>query len=216
MVVFSVVAGFPSDPSLAPGGPGNPGLGVSAFTVYPFSRGHVHITGPELEDPLDFETGFFDGDGGTLDVKKHVWAYKKQREITRRMPSYRGEVAACHPPFAPDSKAAITTTKLDGPLPADIPDIAYTPEDDAVLEKWLRANVSTTWHSLGTCKMAPREQNGVVDASLGVYGVEGLKIADMSVVPKNVAANTNNTALAIGEKAADIFIKELGHGQASA
>ncbi|KAL2192960.1 GMC oxidoreductase-domain-containing protein [Corynascus similis CBS 632.67] len=211
MVIFTALGGFPGNPSLAPGGPGNPGLAVTTFTVYPFSRGHIHITGPQLEDPLDFDTGFFDDDGG-LDIKKHIWAYKKQREIMRRMLSYRGEVAACHPPFAPDSKAAIS--QVDGPLPVDVPDIEYTPEDDAVLEKWLRANVSTTWHSLGTCKMAPREQNGVVDASLNVYGVKGLKIADMSVVPKNVAANTNNTALAIGEKAGDIFIKELGQALA--
>jgi choline dehydrogenase-like flavoprotein len=45
---------------------------------------------------------------------------------------------------------------------------------------------------------------------LNVYGVEGLKLADLSVVPSNVAANTNYTAMVVGEKAADIVIKELG------
>ncbi|KAI1114997.1 glucose-methanol-choline oxidoreductase [Nemania sp. NC0429] len=60
--------------------------------------------------------------------------------------------------------------------------------------------------------MAAREDFGVVDASLSVFGVEGLKIADLSIVPKSMATNTNNTALAVGEKAADIFIKELGLG----
>ncbi len=53
---------------------------------------------------------------------------------------------------------------------------------------------------------------GVVDATLSVYGVRGLKVADLSIAPRNVAANTNNTAMAVGEKAADIFIKELGFG----
>ncbi|GAB1312794.1 Glucose-methanol-choline oxidoreductase N-terminal domain-containing protein [Madurella fahalii] len=207
MVIFTVVGGFPGDPSLATGGPG---LAISTFTAYPFSQGHIHITGPQLEDPLDFETGFF-ADPGGLDIKKHVWTYKKQREVMRRMPSYRGEMAACHPPFAPGSGAA-SISLADGPLPADAPDIEYSAEDDAVIEKWLRENVSTTWHSLGTCKMLPRDQNGVVDANLGVYGAERLKIADMSIVPRNVAANTNSTALAIGEKAADIFIKELRMG----
>ena len=85
-------------------------------------------------------------------------------------------------------------------------------EDDAVLEQWLRENLNTTWHSLGTCKMAPREDFGVVDASLGVHGIANLKIADLSIAPENVGANTNNTALMIGEKAADIFIRELGLG----
>ena len=57
--------------------------------------------------------------------------------------------------------------------------------------------------------MGARSEDAVVDATLSVYGVEGLKVADMSIPPLNVAANTMNTAVAIGEKAADIFIKEL-------
>lgn len=92
----------------------------------------------------------------------------------------------------------------------DVKDIKYTAEDDAIIEEWIREHVDTTWHSLGTCKMASWEAFGVVDASLGVYGVDGLKIADLSIPPSNVGANTNNTAMVIGERAADIFIKELG------
>lgn len=49
-----------------------------------------------------------------------------------------------------------------------------------------------------------------MDSTLSVYGIKGLKLADLSVPPENVGANTNNTALMIGEKAADIFIQELG------
>jgi choline dehydrogenase-like flavoprotein len=50
---------------------------------------------------------------------------------------------------------------------------------------------------------------GVVDENLSVYGVKGLKVADLSIVPKNVAGNTMSTTLMIGERAADIFIREL-------
>jgi len=46
--------------------------------------------------------------------------------------------------------------------------------------------------------MKPRSQNGVVDSKLNVYGVEGLKVVDLSVAPSNVGANTYNTALVIG------------------
>ncbi|KAI7787149.1 alcohol oxidase [Diaporthe eres] len=194
------------DPRLATG---DPCLAVTAFTVYPLSRGHIDITGPDLGDPLDFEHGFFT-DAGDIDLKKHIWSYNKQREVIRRSPSYRGEMAHSHPPFAPGSEAA--NVELDGPLPAGVPDIEYFADDDAVLEKWLRNNVGTTWHALGTCKMLPRDQNGVVDGSLSVYGFEGLKIADLSIVPRNVAANTENTALPVGKRAADISIKELGLG----
>ncbi|KAK6075269.1 putative alcohol dehydrogenase [Seiridium cupressi] len=65
-------------------------------------------------------------------------------------------------------------------------------------------------HSMGTNKIAPRENGGVVDLNLGVYGLEALKVADLSIAPANITANTADTAFAIGEKAADILIKELG------
>jgi alcohol oxidase len=58
--------------------------------------------------------------------------------------------------------------------------------------------------------MKPRDQGGVVDPQLNVYGVKNLKVADMSIVPLNVGANTYNTAIIIGEKAAMIIVEELG------
>lgn len=61
-------------------------VSVAPYTAYPYSRGYVHITGPELDDPLDFDVGFF-SDKNNLDIKKQVWAYKKGREIMRRTSS---------------------------------------------------------------------------------------------------------------------------------
>lgn len=58
--------------------------------------------------------------------------------------------------------------------------------------------------------MKPRSQSGVVDSRLNVYGVQNLKVADMSIAPSNVGANTYNSALIIGEKAAIIIAEELG------
>ena len=58
--------------------------------------------------------------------------------------------------------------------------------------------------------MKPRERGGVVDPRLNVYGVQGLKVADLSIGPSNVAANTYSTALLIGEKAAMMIAEELG------
>lgn len=182
---------------------------TGTYTAYPYSRGHMHITGPAHDDPLDFDVGFFT-DENDIDLKKQIWAYKKQREILRRTDFYRGELAAGHPKFAEGSAVAVAET-VDAPL-KDVKDLVYSKEDDVAIEEWLRGNVNTTWHSLGTCKMAPREDDGVVDASLNVYGVKGLKIADLSIPPENVGANTNNTALVIGEKAADIIIAELQGG----
>ncbi|KAI8959823.1 putative alcohol oxidase [Daldinia sp. FL1419] len=206
LALMGLVSGFVGDPSSVPVGQYTT---LTAFTVYPYSRGYVHITGPGVDDPVDFKTGFFD-DHNDIDIQKHIWIYKKQREILRRTHMYQGEVATAHPPFAPDSEAACVV--LPGSPLANVQDIKYTPADDAVLEKWLRGNVSTTWHSLGTCSMAPLEKGGVVDANLSVYGVKGLKVADLSIPPTNVAANTADTAYAVGEKAAEIFIEELNLG----
>jgi alcohol oxidase len=58
--------------------------------------------------------------------------------------------------------------------------------------------------------MAPQKDGGVVDKNLNVYGVGRLKVADLSIAPENVGANTNNTALMIGEMSAMIVGKELG------
>jgi alcohol oxidase len=58
--------------------------------------------------------------------------------------------------------------------------------------------------------MKPRERGGVVDPRLNVYGVQRLKVADLSIGPSNVSANTYSTALVIGEKAAVLIAEELG------
>ncbi|KAJ0328623.1 hypothetical protein COL5a_004938 [Colletotrichum fioriniae] len=180
---------------------------VANYTAYPYSRGSIHITGPALTDPLDFETGFF-SDPDDLDLKKQIWAYKHSREVARRTALYRGEVAGGHPAFAADSKAALVDS-VSADAYKNVKPIEYSKEDDKAIEQFLRENINTTWHSLGTTKMAPRDDGGVVDSSLSVYGVEGLKVVDLSIVPENVGANTNNTAFVVGEKAADIIAKDL-------
>ncbi|KAI0398755.1 alcohol oxidase [Xylaria palmicola] len=206
LMIITLVNCFPGEHTGIP--PGQY-FGISTFTAYPFSKGRIHITGPALTDPPDFDTGFFSDERG-LDLMMHRWAYKKQREIVRRMSLFRGELPSSHPPFPPESAAACVS--LDGPL-THVQDIEYSAEDDAIIDQFAREHVGSPWHSLGTCKMAPRDEHGVVDRNLSVYGVQGLKIADLSIAPKNVAANTQNTALAIGERAADIFIRELGLGK---
>jgi choline dehydrogenase-like flavoprotein len=206
LLFFTLVETLLGDPSAVP-----PGQYVSPaiYTAYPYSRGHVHITGPSLSDPLDFNLGIFTDDGD-VDLKMQVWGYKKHREIMRRTAFYRGEVAASHPKFPPGSKAACVEIGDDHDPDKIVEDIEYSAEDDKAIEQALRETVGTCWHSLGTVKMAPYEKNGGLDAALNVYGVAGLKVVDLSIVPKNVAANTCNTAYMVGEKGADIIMRELG------
>ena len=186
---------------------------VAMYTAYPYSRGHVHITGLETTDRVDFDVGFLN-DPHDLDLKKHVWGYKKSREIMRRTKMHVGEVAHIQPRFPKGSKAAVALQREDAEDEVK-ENIEYTPQDDAAIEQFIRETVATTWHSLGTARMAPREKLGVVDETCSVYGVKGLKVADLSIVPRNIGANTNNTALMIGEKVADFVIQELGLGAAA-
>ncbi|KAF8686301.1 GMC oxidoreductase [Rhizoctonia solani] len=167
---------------------------------------HVYITSTDPYTAPDFETGFLDKQA---DVDVQIWAYKQAREIARRLPQYRGEFAPLHPKFPEDSAARCV--KLDGPPDVDnVKDIVYTPEDNKAIEAYLRQFIETTWHSVGTVLMKPREQGGCVDARLNVYGTQNLKVADLSIIPGNVGANTNSTALVTGEKAAVIIAEDLG------
>ncbi|KAK5993561.1 Alcohol oxidase [Cladobotryum mycophilum] len=189
---------------------------VTPYTAYPYSRGDIHIVSKDVHTPASFNAGFLTNE---LDVKKHVWAYKKQREIYRRTNAFIEEYAPTHPKFREGSKATIrkgpSSSSSEGVFKTEedrknLPRIEYDAEDDAAIEEFIRSALQTTWHSLGTAKMAPREKGGSVDKFLNVYGTQGLKIADLSICPENVGANTVNTAIIVGEKAADIIAKELG------
>ncbi|HET8705696.1 MAG TPA: GMC oxidoreductase, partial [Pseudomonadales bacterium] len=75
---------------------------------------------------------------------------------------------------------------------------------DADIRDVLRARVDTVYHPVGTCKMGVDDM-AVVDPSLRVYGVEGLRVVDASVMPSIIGGNTNAPAIMIGEKAADLI-----------
>ncbi|KAL6408757.1 GMC oxidoreductase [Ilyonectria robusta] len=71
---------------------------------------------------------------------------------------------------------------------------------DSDLEQFIRSSASTLFHPAGSCKMGKREEGGVVDGKLKVYGVQGLRIVDASVMPLLPASHTMTTVYAVAER----------------
>jgi len=78
-------------------------------------------------------------------------------------------------------------------------------ESDALLDEHLRAHVGTSIHMASTCRMGTSPENSVVDQHCRVHGVEGLRVADTSIMPNVVRRCPNATAVMIGERAAAFF-----------
>ena len=80
---------------------------------------------------------------------------------------------------------------------------------DDTLDQWLLKNVWIGQHLSGTCKMGPDSDSmAVVDQYGRVHGIEGLRVADASIMPNVIRANTNATTIMIGERVADWIASE--------
>ncbi|KAJ3812459.1 GMC oxidoreductase-domain-containing protein [Lentinula aff. lateritia] len=229
----SIVSAAYADHTLLP-----PGKYITMYVCrseYPASRGRIHISSLNPYKAPTFDSGFMNNKADFAPLR---WSYKKTREIARRMDAFRGELTSHHPHFHPASPAAckdidITTAKQLMPdgftvgihmgtwhKPGDKydaskvhEDIKYTEEDDRAIDEWVADHVETTWHSLGnsqTLAMKPRDEGGVVDARLNVFGTQNLKCVDLSICPDNLGTNTYSSALLVGEKGAQLIIEELG------
>ena len=78
------------------------------------------------------------------------------------------------------------------------------PDTDAGLLDFIRAGMGPVYHPVGTCRMGD-DAESVVDDRLRVRGVEGLRVADASIMPVIVSANINAACIMIGEKASDLI-----------
>jgi choline dehydrogenase len=79
------------------------------------------------------------------------------------------------------------------------------------MEQFIRNSAVTYWHQCGTAKMG-RDAASVVDNDLGVYGVERLRVADASIMPRITVGNTMAPCVVIGERAAERILAASGPG----
>jgi choline dehydrogenase len=78
---------------------------------------------------------------------------------------------------------------------------------DQELLDYARGISGTAWHLMGTCRMGPpTDPMSVVDAQLRVIGMEGLRVADASIMPTMPSGNTGAPVMMIAEKAADLIL----------
>ena len=153
---------------------------VYAFTarvgiLHALSRGWVKLRSP---DPLSLPRIRFNMFAEPADMDAMVAAVKLSREIFAQAPM----------------RALIAGELLPGP----------DSQTDTELAQAIRAQAEHRHHAVGTCRMGT-DATAVVDAQLRVIGIEGLRIADASVMPEDPSGNTNVPTMMIGEKAADLI-----------
>ena len=156
-------------------GPGpDGGFSLVPCLMTPESRGTVSLASADPRAPTVIDPNYLSAPG---DMDRFVAAMRLAREI------------AAQAPLAPWSAGEC----LPGPEAAS----------DADLRAFARKAVTPFYHPVGTCRMA-REGHGVVDSQLRVHGVEGLRVADASIMPLIPNAMPNAAVAAIALRAARI------------
>ena len=168
-------------------------IGSVAVINHPFSRGSSHISsGDPLAHPA-LDPNYFSEE---VDIELAVDALLFIQKIFQTSPlaefiktSEDGQTKQIQHGF-----------KLSGSL------------DRAMARKLAEDAAMSSWHPIGTCAMLPRDAGGVVDPRLKVYGIEGLRIVDASVMPLHVRGNIVTSVYAIAERAADMIKEDLATG----
>jgi choline dehydrogenase-like flavoprotein len=102
------------------------------------------------------------------------------------------------------ARRIMTAPAMQGIATDEIAPGVNVQSDDELLD-WVKHNAETTYHPVGTCKMGS-DPMAVVDDQLRVHGLEGLRVADASIMPTLTSGNTNAPSIMIGEKASRMIL----------
>ena len=153
------------------------GMTCYAHAMRPESKGSIHITSA---DPRKAPAINFNFLSAPIDAELTVRAIRIARSIMN----------------AP-AMAAMKPTEL-------APGTARNTDEEIIA--WVKEAAETTYHPVGTCRMGS-DAMAVVDDQLRVRGIEGLRVADASIMPTLTSGNTNAPTIMIGEKAADMILR---------
>jgi choline dehydrogenase len=154
------------------------GMTCYAHPMRPESKGHIHIVSA---DPRSAPAINFNFLSSPVDAELTVRAVRIARSI-----------------MTAPAMADMQVTEM-------APGAAQT-TDSEILD-WVKEVGETTYHPVGTCKMGT-DTMAVVDDQLRVRGLQGLRVADASIMPTLTSGNTNAPCIMIGEKAADMILKQ--------
>ena len=200
--------------------------GLFLVLMKPFSRGRVTLASPDPNEGPRIEVNAF---GDERDLVRAMQAMRFAHELLsqpaiRTLTTYRfggsfSERVRALDAYRPFNRvrSALGSLLLDGPAPlrnflmrsAVCPgaELDALVADDTGLEEWLRQNITGFFHPVGTCRMgAADDEEAVVDPAGRVRGVQGLRVADASVMPVIVSATTNLTAIMTAEKTAQAIL----------
>ncbi|NVB42688.1 GMC family oxidoreductase N-terminal domain-containing protein [Pseudenhygromyxa sp. WMMC2535] len=152
------------------------GCSLMPTLLYPESVGELRLRSADPEDPPIIDPHYLEAEA---DVDTLLRGVRMVHQIVE------------HPEIRPLLGRALTPmSRVDA--------------SDALIRADIRARASTLFHPVGTCKMGT-DETAVVDAELRVHGIEGLRVADASIMPRIVGGNTNAPCVMIGEKAAALL-----------
>ncbi|KAF2165237.1 GMC oxidoreductase [Zasmidium cellare ATCC 36951] len=174
--------------------PGNY-FSMSCGLMHAFSRGSVHIKSSNVHDYPEIDPRYL---SHPMDVELLAHSLFHMKEVVKT------------PPLADFLKDASDGSGEKEFMPGLKPFSTLAEARELAKERQL-----TMYHPTGTCAMLPREEGGVVDTELRVYGTEGLRVVDASVFPMNVQGNIMSLVYAVAEKASDV-IKETYAGERKA
>jgi choline dehydrogenase len=173
--------------------PPEAGCNLVAAVVAPSSRGSVRLASPSPEAAPLIDPGFLTD---PRDVDRLEAGLRMIRAAVTT-PEFATVTATAPGPVAGASSPVQLTERWPGPG-------AATSE---ALRGYLRRAVGSYWHPAGTCRMGTGA-GAVVDRELKVRGVDGLRVADASIMPTITNAHPNATVLAIAERAAALILGE--------
>ncbi|PHH74103.1 hypothetical protein CDD82_5103 [Ophiocordyceps australis] len=106
------------------------------------------------------------------------------------------------------SQPLASMLKPGGKRSPGIPDdLGLVPLDE--VKDFVKSAAKSTFHPTSTCAMMPRDKGGVVDSRLRVWGVQGLRVVDASVIPISTRGNSQSSVYAVAERAADLLKLDL-------